>query len=190
MVVARRGVAYSNAVSTEHMQRTETSLTSVLAVADNVPGVSIQEGDTFGFDDWSTTVSMRGVKVSLDDQQLGITVDGLPNGGSNYGGGAKANRFVDTPNLANVVATQGTADIGSRSNEALGGTLDFATDDPRDHPAAALLVTRAAFDGAKRYLRLDTGPIAGGVRTSLSAARQSATTGSTARRRTSGPMPQ
>ena len=89
-MVARRGAAYSSAASTEAMRREQTPLTSVLAVADNLPGVSVHEGDPFGFDDWSTTVSVRGFQLNLDEQQLGITVDGLPNGNSNYGGGAKA----------------------------------------------------------------------------------------------------
>lgn len=174
VVVARSGTAFSNAVATADMQRLQTPLTSVLRNADSLPGVSVHEGDTFGFDDWSTTLSMRGFKVNLDEQQLGITVDGMPNGGSNYGGGAKANRFIDTPNLADVVATQGTADIRSRSNEALGGTLDFTTGDPREDRAASVLVTRASFDGAKHYLRLDTGRTAAGTGAWMSASRQSA----------------
>ena len=39
-------------------------------------------------------------------------------------------------NLERVVVSQGTADIASRSNEALGGTLDFATDDPANERRA------------------------------------------------------
>ena len=73
---------------------------------------------------------MRGFQVSLSDQQIGMTIDGLPNGNSNYGGGAKANRYIDNQNIAGVNVSQGTADIASRSNEALGGTLDFLTSDP------------------------------------------------------------
>jgi len=174
-VVARRDVVYSNAETTADMERAQTPLTSVLAVVDNLPGVSVQEGDAFGFDDWSTTLSMRGFKVDLDEQQLGITVDGMPNGDSNYGGGAKANRYIDGPNLGGVVVTQGTADIGSRSNEALGGTLDFTTENPRDERTLSLLATRAAFDGEKHYLRYDTGRMPGGTGAWLSASRQSAT---------------
>ena len=175
MVVSRREVAFANAVTTEEMARSETPLTSVLAVVDSLQGISVQEGDVFGFDDWSTTISMRGFKVDLDEQQLGITVDGMPNGDSNYGGGAKANRYIDTLNLGGVVVTQGTADIGSRSNEALGGTLEFLTDDPRRDRSLSLLVTRAAFEGEKHYLRFDTGPISSGTRGWLSASRQTAT---------------
>jgi hypothetical protein len=42
---------------------------------------------------------MRGFNVGLSEQQIGMTIDGLPNGNSNYGGGSKANRYIDFENL-------------------------------------------------------------------------------------------
>ena len=173
--MATREVAFANAESTASMQRQQSALTSVLATADNLPGVSIQEGDAFGFDDWSTTISMRGFQISLDEQQLGMTIDGMPNGNSNYGGGAKANRYVDSTNLAGVSVSQGTADIASRSTEALGGTLDFRTSDPLDTRQITAALTRASFDGARWSVRVDTGPMLGDTRAWLSASQQSAT---------------
>ncbi|MYB39639.1 MAG: TonB-dependent receptor [Gammaproteobacteria bacterium] len=175
VVVAKREVAFANAESTAAMQRQQSPLTSVLATADNLPGVSIQEGDAFGFDDWSTTISMRGFQISLDEQQLGMTIDGMPNGNSNYGGGAKAGRYVDSTNLAGVAVSQGTADIASRSTEALGGTLDFRTSDPLDTRQVTAALTRASFDGARWSVRFDTGPVFGGALAWLSASRQTAT---------------
>ncbi|PPT05828.1 TonB-dependent receptor [Geitlerinema sp. FC II] len=38
-----------------------------------------------------------------------MTVDGIANGNSNYGGGAKANRYIDTENVKGVEVSQGTA---------------------------------------------------------------------------------
>ena len=111
-------VSYANNVTSESMLQQQSAMTSALSVVDNLPGVLINEGDTFGSDDWSTTVSIRGFQLSLDEQQVGITIDGIANGNSNYGGGAKANRYIDTENLQAVVVAQGTADISSRSNEA------------------------------------------------------------------------
>ena len=105
---------YANNAVTEGMEKQQTPITSPLSMIDNLPGISIQEGDTYGFDDWSTTISMRGFQVSLSDQQIGMTIDGLPNGNSNYGGGAKANRYIDNQNIAGVNVSQGTADIASR----------------------------------------------------------------------------
>ncbi|MBA3056117.1 MAG: TonB-dependent receptor, partial [Sphingomonadales bacterium] len=116
-----------------------------------------------GFDDWSTAYSVRGYQTNLDQQQVGITIDGLPNGGSNYGGGAKANRYVDTMNLATVNVSQGTADIASLSNEALGGTLDFVTSDPLDERRVRASGSLGSHKASRYYLRYDTGSILGGT---------------------------
>ena len=175
VVTGKSGSIYASTSVQKGMRRLETPLTSVLALADNVPGVSIQEGDVFGFDDWSTTVSLRGFQINLDDQHVGITVDGVPNGNSNYGGGAKANRYIDILNLGGVSVSQGTADISSRSNEALGGTLDFTTDDPTIDRRFKVALARTASDGTKHYFRYDTGDLPNGVRAWLSASRQQAT---------------
>ena len=176
VVVAGRSVAFANAQTTDSMQRQQSDLTSVLAVADNLPGVSIQEGDAFGFDDWSTTIAIRGFQISLDEQQLGMTIDGMPNGNSNYGGGAKANRYVDSMNLAGIAVSQGTADIASRSSEALGGTLDFRTSLPLETRQVTASLTGSAFSGARQFVRIDTGPVFGGAALAwLSVSRQTAT---------------
>ncbi|MCY4130616.1 MAG: TonB-dependent receptor [Gammaproteobacteria bacterium] len=175
VVTGKTGSIYASTSVHESMRRSETPLTSALALADNVPGVSIHEGDAFGFDDWSTTVSLRGFQINLDDQHIGITVDGIPNGNSNYGGGAKANRYIDILNLSGVSVSQGTADISSRSNEALGGTLDFSTHDPAVERRAKVAFARTEFEGTKHYIRYDTGVLANGVSGWLSASRQRAT---------------
>lgn len=175
VVTAKSGSIYSSTSVHEGMRRSETPLTSALALVDKVPGVSIHEGDTFGFDDWSTTVSLRGFQINLDDQHIGITVDGIPNGNSNYGGGAKANRYIDILNLSGVSVSQGSADISSPSNEALGGTLDFTTDDPTIERRFKAALARATFEGAKHYFRYDTGDLPNGVSAWLSASRQQAT---------------
>ena len=127
VTVVGRSVSYANNATEESMIKQQSSMTSVLATIDNLPGVLINEGDTFGSDDWSTSISIRGFSVDLDQQQIGMTVDGIANGNSNYGGGAKANRYIDTENLRAVEVSQGTADIASRSHEALGGTINFTT---------------------------------------------------------------
>ncbi|MEQ9447555.1 MAG: TonB-dependent receptor plug domain-containing protein, partial [Rhodospirillaceae bacterium] len=159
IIVTGRPVTYNNAAASEQMLSQQTPLTSALSVIDNLPGVSIQEGDTFGFDDWSTTVSIRGFQVSLDDQQVGSTIDGLPNGNSNYGGGAKANRYIDSQNLASVEVAQGTADIASLSTEALGGTLNFITQDPTREQRLRVSASIGQFGSERVYFRYDTGEL-------------------------------
>jgi len=160
ITVIGKSVSYANNVTKEEMFKQQSNLTSALAVIDNLPGVLINEGDTFGSDDWSTTVSIRGFQLSLDQQQIGITIDGIANGNSNYGGGAKANRYIDTENLKTVEVSQGTADIASRSNEALGGSLNFTTIDPEMEESSTFSYSQGSFNAQKYFVRYQTGEIA------------------------------
>ena len=160
VTVVGRSVSYANNATEESMIKQQSSMTSVLATIDNLPGVLINEGDTFGSDDWSTSISIRGFSVDLDQQQIGMTVDGIANGNSNYGGGAKANRYIDTENLRAVEVSQGTADIASRSHEALGGTINFTTINPGTEELLTVSSTFGEFDAQKLFMRYETGEIA------------------------------
>ena len=159
ITVVGRSVSYANNAASDDMQKQQANLSSVLAVVDNLPGVLINEGDTFGADDWSTSIVIRGFQVNLNEQQIGMTVDGIANGNSNYGGGAKANRYIDTENLQTIEVSQGTSDIASRSHEALGGTLNFTTINPSEEEGFVASVTAGEFDASKYYVRYDTGEI-------------------------------
>lgn len=159
ILVIGKSVSYANTQASNEMMQQQSTLTSVLSMIDNLPGVLINEGDTFGSDDWSTTVSVRGFQLSLDEQQIGITIDGIANGNSNYGGGAKANRYIDTENLQGVEVAQGTADIASRSNEALGGSLNFTTLDPSQEQGLIFSSTIGDFDAQKFFVRYETGEL-------------------------------
>ena len=160
----------------ESMRRQQSQITSVAAVVDNLPGVSVQEGDAYGFDDWSNNVAVRGFQVTINEAQIGTTIDGFPNGTSDYWSGSKASRFIDPMNLGGVEVSQGTADIASRSVEALGGTFNYLTDDPAAERTYTSSATIGENDGMRFSLRFDTGPLFGGeTRAWIAAVRQEAT---------------
>mgnify|MGYP001627407747 CR=1 FL=1 len=138
-VVVTKGRAYATSVTSKDMMKRQAQLGSVNQAVSELPGVHITEGDHFGSSDWVTTITMRGFKSGAGGQQIGTTIEGLPNGSSNYGGGSRANRFIDILDLKAVEVSQGTADISSRSNEALGGTLKFHIDDPAVDNVSACL---------------------------------------------------
>ncbi|MAZ86243.1 MAG: TonB-dependent receptor [Cellvibrionaceae bacterium] len=173
-VVVMGKTTYGNSQVSETMKQQQSSFTSVNAVIDNLPGVSVNEGDVYGFDDWSTSITVRGFTTNLSDQQVGTTIDGMPNGGSGYGGGAKANRFVDPANLSGVEVSQGTADVSSRSHEALGGTLNYLTDAPLDEQRFRVEVSAGDHDAQRVYLRYDTGTLGEDTRAWISYAKQEA----------------
>ena len=175
-VIAEAPTIFASNVVAAPMLAQQADITSVTAVVDNLPGVSVQEGDAYGFDDWSSNVAVRGFQTNINEAQIGTTIDGFPNGTSDYWSGSKANRFIDPANLGGVEVSQGTADIASRSVEALGGTFNFTTDDPareRTYTASATLGENAA---ERYYLRVDTGALFGGETYAwLSAGHQQAT---------------
>ncbi|EAQ98063.1 TonB-dependent receptor domain-containing protein [Congregibacter litoralis] len=172
--VTAKSVSFGNNTVTDSMKAQQSPITSVNALIDNLPGVSIQEGDTYGFDDWSTTISVRGFQNTLDTQQIGSTIDGMPNGNSNYGGGAKANRYIDSANIETVSVSQGTADIASRSLEALGGTIDYVTSDPTEESRFRAQGSVGEFDARRYYLRYDTGMLGESTRAWVSVSQQEA----------------
>ncbi len=175
-VVAEASRIFASNVVAEPMKYQQSNITSVTSVVDNLPGVSIQEGDSYGFDDWSSNVAVRGFQVTINDAQIGTTIDGFPNGTSDYWSGAKANRFLDPMNLGGVEVSQGTADIVSRSVEALGGTFNFITDDPAAERTYTASTTIGENDGKRFSMRVDTGSLfARETRAWIAAVRQEAT---------------
>lgn len=159
VTVVAKPTSYANNVIDPAMMEQQSSVSSVLSVIDNLPGISINEGDAFGGDDWSTTITMRGFSIDSNQQQLGMTVDGIPNGGSNYGGGAKANRYLDSENLETVEVGQGTSDIKSASLEALGGTFNFISKAPSFEKGTTFAYTSGSHDASRYYFKHETGTI-------------------------------
>ncbi len=159
MVVTSQLRTFASSSVSDEMLDQVSGAASVLGAIDYIPGVLVNEGDAFGGDDWSTTISIRGFQVSLDEQQLGMTIDGIPNGNSNYGGGSKANRFLDTENLFAVDVVQGTSDIASWSHEALGGSMNFRSVDPTQESGLTASTTFGDNNARKLFVRYNTGEI-------------------------------
>jgi len=164
IIISARKTTYANNATDPIMLDQKPDASSVLAVVDSLPGMFISEGGPFGSDDWSTTVSVRGFTVSLSEQQVGMTIDGLPNGNSNYGGGAKANRYIDSENLERAEVSQGTSDISSPSHEALGGTINFVTSDPYEEQRFWGGISVGNNNAQRYFARFDTGEFAEGTR--------------------------
>lgn len=159
--VTGKKVAYANNATDEMAKLQKSPIGNVMDLIQNMPGVNVSQGDAFGGDDYTTTISMRGFVIDRADQQLGITVDGVPNGGSAYAGGSKANRYLDSENTAFVEVGQGASDIASASLDALGGTINFVSSNPEAEQGARFAHTQGSFNARKDYLRYDSGQIFG-----------------------------
>ncbi|HEY9041009.1 MAG TPA: TonB-dependent receptor [Rheinheimera sp.] len=155
-VVGKR-VSYANNSTDNNSKQLQPAIGNVLDLVDALPGVNVGQGDAFGGDDYTTTISLRGFVIDRADQQLGITVDGVPNGGSAYAGGSKANRYLDSENTQYVEVGQGSADIASASLDALGGTLNFVSNNPLADKGAKAAYSSGSNNARRYFARFDTG---------------------------------
>ncbi|MCH6257267.1 TonB-dependent receptor [Puniceicoccaceae bacterium K14] len=157
--VDSKETAHANLVLRPEQVEIASSLTSALDHINTLPGVIVQEGDAFGGDDWSTSVSIRGFQTTRNSSQLGYTIDGLPNGNTNYGGGAKPNRFIDSENIGEVIVSQGAGDIASASTTALGGTIQYNMVTPTFDRSTNVSYTTGDFNAQRYFVRVNSGLI-------------------------------
>lgn len=157
IIISERKLTYANTATSAVMIEQKAKAASVLSVIDSMPGIFVGEGGPFGSDDWSASLSIRGFSISLAEQQIGMTIDGLPNGNSDYWGGGKPNRYMDSENMDRAEVSQGTADIASPSHEALGGTINFVSRTPSDEQEIELGVSYGENNAQRYFGRFDTG---------------------------------
>lgn len=123
-----------------------------------VPGVQVSTGDARG-GSFSFEFYMRG----LNKEQVGLTLDGIPTGDARFNGGSPPQRFIESSNIGSITVSQSAGDIGAPSRFALGGFVDFVTDDPRRERGATVELGGGTEDFLRGYLRLDSGETEGGL---------------------------
>ena len=157
-VVAEEPRIFARNIVAEPMMLQQSTITSVTSVVDNLPGVSIQEGDAYGFDDWSSNVAVRGFQVTISEAQIGTTIDGFPNGTSDYFSGAKANRFIDPMNLGGVEVS---ATIGENEGQRFSMRVDTGPLFGRDTRAWIAAVRQESTDWVQGSARNEREHVAG-----------------------------
>lgn len=123
-----------------------------------VPGVQVSTGDARG-GSFSFEIYMRG----LSDEQIGLTLDGIPTGDSRFNGGSPPQRFIESSNIGRITVSQSAGDIGAPSRFALGGFIDFVTDAPRRERGATIEAGAGSYGFGRVYGRVDSGEIAPGL---------------------------
>ncbi len=123
-----------------------------------IPGVQATTGDARG-GSFSFEFAMRG----LNKEQVGFTLDGIPTGDARFNGGSPPQRFIEPSNIRRITVSQSAGDLGAPSRFALGGFVDFVTDDPSVTPSAAFEAGYGSDDFWRSYFRIDTGEILPGL---------------------------
>lgn len=133
-----------------------------------IPGVQVSTGDARG-GSFSFELYVRG----LTDRQIGLSVDGIPGGDARFNGGSPPNRFVESSNVGVIRVSQSAGEIGSPTLAALGGFIAFETVDPEADFGGQASLALGNFDYQRLFLKIDTGELAGGIRSYWSFSDQS-----------------
>jgi len=123
-----------------------------------IPGVQASTGDSRG-GSFSFELYLRG----LNDQQIGMSIDGIPGGDARFNGGSPPNRYVESSNVGVIRVSQSSGEIGSPSRSALGGFINFETMDPTADFLAEIGVATGNFDYGRVFAKINTGEILGGL---------------------------
>lgn len=67
--VLGKRVSYANNTTDESMKLAKAPIGNVMDLIDSLPGINVGQGDAFGSDDYTTTISMRGFVIDRADQQ-------------------------------------------------------------------------------------------------------------------------
>ena len=153
----------NNIVDTSRIE-TSATVSNPLMLLNNIAGVYVTTGSSFGLYEYANQVNMRGFTQS----QIAFLVDGVPLGSSATAGGAPVNRFVENENLSSVVVYQGSGSLATPSAASLGGTIDYVTALPKNDTAIQVSTTRGSFGAERLFSRIDTGEFAENSRAYLS----------------------
>lgn len=123
-----------------------------------VPGLQVSSSDALT-GSFSMRLGMRG----LNKEQIGISVDGVPNGSTLSNGGTMPTRLLDGANLVRIDASQTAGDLGTPSDQALGGYINFQTRDPAREAGGEIELTGGNYGYKRGYARIETGKSATGT---------------------------
>ena len=165
VVVVGEAVARANNVVSAAAIETLSAAQNVVDAIRLVPGVQIRSGDAFNNDPWSYGINIRGYDVNQRTSKIGQTLDGVPLfNASYYLGGAPAQKFILSESVGRIQVNQGTADVGSPSSQALGGTIAYFSREPSAEAAGLARVTVGDFDARRYFGRYDFGTLFGNTR--------------------------
>lgn len=145
----------NNIVDTSKIE-ISNSVANPLRLLNNVAGVQVTTGSTFGLYEYANQVNMRG----FTQNQIAFLVDGVPLGSSSTAGGAPVNRFVENENLSSVIVYQGSGSLSTPSAAALGGTINYITALPSKETNLEVSTMDGSYGAKRVFARVDTGEFA------------------------------
>jgi outer membrane receptor for ferrienterochelin and colicin len=147
-----KGEARANSVIDKETIIEQPAGLDPLNLLNRIPGLQVSSSDALT-GSFSMRLSMRG----FTKEQIGMSIDGIPNGSTLSNGGTMPDRLFDTGNLIRVDVSQTAGDLGTPSNQALGGYIDFKTRDPSVERGGYAELSTGKFGYEREFLRYDSG---------------------------------
>jgi len=166
-----KGEARANSVVDRATIQEQPAGLDPLKLINRVVGLQVNSSDALS-GSFSMRLSMRG----LNKEQIGVSVDGIPNGSTLSNGGTMPNRLLEPANLLRIDVSQTAGEIGTPSNQALGGFIDFKTRDPSRKPGGEAEFSMGNYGYHREFFRYDTGEFGHGTRAYIDASQSSVRT--------------
>ena len=127
LVTVERSTRSAVALGGPEIQKLLPGINALKAIQ-TLPGVLFETADPWGNNEQNETLYVHGFSL----QQLGYTMDGVPLGDQQYGNwnGLSPSRALISENIAKVLFSSGTGDLGTPSGSNLGGTIETFSRDP------------------------------------------------------------
>ncbi|MDY0977265.1 TonB-dependent receptor [Massilia sp. CFBP9012] len=166
-----RGETRANSVIDVETIQAQPAGLDPLKLLTRVPGLQVGSSDALT-GSFSMRLGMRG----LNKEQIGISVDGVPNGSTLSNGGTMPTRLLDSANLIRIDVSQTAGDLGTPSDQALGGYINFQTRDPSKDAGAEIELSGGNYGYKRGYARIETGKSAAGTSAYVSMSQSSVNT--------------
>ncbi|MBO1325457.1 TonB-dependent receptor [Acetobacter sp. TBRC 12305] len=148
--------AQTVSVSSAMLQRSVPG-TNPMKVLGQLPGVMFQSGDPQGLDTYSAQIMMHG----FQQQEIGMTLDGMPLGEMTYRNynGTNPLQAISSENVASmdVSRSAGAETVAATNN--LGGSIEYISSDPKDKMGGQINQMFGSNSTFHTFIRFDSGKL-------------------------------
>lgn len=131
--------------------------TSPMKMLSRLPGINFVANDPLGVDTWGSSLYMRGFM----QQQLGVTLDGVPLGAQDYYtyNGQSINFAILSDNIDHMDISQGGGAVDVPATTNLGGAIQIYSADPADRMGGKVAQMFGSNKAFRTYVRFDSGKL-------------------------------
>ncbi|MDR2863230.1 MAG: hypothetical protein LBV54_05070, partial [Puniceicoccales bacterium] len=159
VTVSELGISRANAtLRPADISPTTSTGTDPVLTLNRLPGISVNSVDPIGVRVSSgSSLRLRAYGLSA----LAVAADGIPVPGAGGLSSNSINHYIEAENIDHIEVSPGTADVTTSAYTALGGSINFYSKPPAEHPGIITSGTYGTNNLYRLYARVDTGKYKG-----------------------------